>query len=83
MKELTALIICLVVILSTTTYAVFFSKEEKITTKPRLSYDYVQHNLYTTDTVVINTTYHLWYMVGGKELIHHKGCRNITHKRNN
>jgi len=71
------------VILSTTTYAVFFSKGTKVKTELRPSYDYIQHNLYTSDTVVINTTYHKWHMVGGKELIHHKGCRNITHKRNN
>ena len=83
MKELTVLIICLVVILSTTTYAVFFSKEDKIKTKLPPPYDYVQHNLYTSDTVVIYTTYHKWYLIGGKELIHHKDCKNPRHIKNN
>jgi len=82
MKQWVLLIVCMVVMVSTTVYAIFYDKEE---VQPNIPppYDYVQHNLYTTDTVVINTTYHKWYMVGGKELIHHEGCRNPRHIKNN
>ena len=93
MKQWVLLIVCMVVMVSTTVYAIFYDKEEVQPNIPPQAeflknikngkYDYIQHDLYTTDTVVINTTYHKWYMVGGKELIHHEGCRNPRHIKNN